>query len=135
MHYINNMIVMSHEDFFIHLDLGSRGSFHDVTILPHFDFYRCWYAYFTHGDSYFEYLLGNLSHIGKNVLIMQRHGNVKRPPDMDEGALTAYNKVDANYCLRVAWGIGGLKRKFWRLMKQFDATNPNITIYLKPQQS
>lgn len=43
---------------------------------------------------------------------------------MDEGALTAYNKMHAGYRVKVEWGIGGLKRKFRRLMKRFDATKP-----------
>lgn len=40
---------------------------------------------------------------------------------MDEGALITYKKMHACYCVRVQWGIGGLKRKFGRLIKQFDA--------------
>ena len=43
---------------------------------------------------------------------------------MDEGALMAYNKMHAKYRVRVEWGISGLKSKFGRLMKCFDATKP-----------
>lgn len=42
---------------------------------------------------------------------------------MDEGTLTIYNKMHADYCVR-RMGICGLKRKLWRLVKQFDATKP-----------
>ena len=31
------------------------------------------------------------------------------PLDMDDGALTTYNKMHADYRVRVEWGIGGLK--------------------------
>lgn len=43
---------------------------------------------------------------------------------MDKGALMAYNKMHASYHMRVEWAIGGLKRKFRRLMKQLDTTKP-----------
>ena len=33
-----------------------------------------------------------------------------------------YNKMHAGLRVRVEWGIGGLKRKFKRLMKRFDNT-------------
>ena len=38
--------------------------------------------------------------------------------------LMAYNEMYAYYCVRVEWDIGWLKHKFWRYMKQFDATKP-----------
>lgn len=31
------------------------------------------------------------------MFLMQRLGNVERPPDMDEGTLTIYNKMHADY--------------------------------------
>jgi hypothetical protein len=49
---------------------------------------------------------------------------VERPLDMDECALTAYNKMHACYCVKVEWDIGGLNCNFWRLTKRFDITKP-----------
>lgn len=57
------------------------------------------------------------------------------PLDMNDGALIMYNKMHADYRVRVEWGIGGLKRKFWRLMKQFDVTKPSTIICLGPWSS
>lgn len=70
-----------------------------------------WHARLTHDDGYIEHLLGNPSYIGENMFIMRRLDNVERPPDVDKDALTMYNKMHANYYMRVEWGIGGLKRK------------------------
>jgi hypothetical protein len=58
------------------------------------------------------------------MFIMQVLGQVEHPPYMDEGALMAYNKMHAKYRVRMEWGIIGLKSKFGRLMKHFDAAKP-----------
>ena len=87
MYSMKNTVDVSHERLFIHLDSGFPCSFHNVTILYHSDFYKRWHTHFTHGDSYFEYLLGDPSYIGKNMFIMRRLGSRERPPDMDEGVL------------------------------------------------
>lgn len=50
---------------------------------------------------------------------------------MDKGALTAYNKMHADYCVKVEWDIGGLKRKFKRMMRRFDATKPKYNLLFK----
>jgi hypothetical protein len=36
----------------------------------------------------------------------------------------ANNKMHVGYRVHVEWGIGGLKRKWRRLMKSFDSTKP-----------
>ena len=77
-----------------------------------------------HGDGYFECLFKDPSYNGKNVFTLRRLGNVKRPLDMDERALTAYNKMHACYCVKVEWHIGGLNCKVRRLTKRFDVTKP-----------
>ena len=41
-------------------------------------------------------------------------------------AITAYNKMHAGMRIAVEWGIGGLKRKWKRLMKGFDSTKPKF---------
>jgi hypothetical protein len=42
--------------------------YHDVTILWHFDIYANWHNHFAHTDEYFEYLLGDLGYMGKEIL-------------------------------------------------------------------
>ena len=122
MYYLNNTVIVLHKDLFIHLDLGFLGSYHDVTILHHSDFYRRWCVFFTHTDGYFRHYLGDHGYHGDNMFIMQHLGQVKHSPDMDEGALTAYNKMHARYQVGVEWGIGSLKLNYGCLMKRFDAT-------------
>lgn len=72
----------------------------------------------------FVWLLGDPGCIGENMFILWRRGNIESPPDLDKGALMAYNRMHVGYRLRVEWDIGGLKRKFRRLMKQLDTTKP-----------
>lgn len=67
-------------------------------------------------------MLGDLSYIDENMLMMWRPSKVERPLDMGEGALTVDNKMHVSYCLRVEWGIVGLKWKFQGVMKWIDAT-------------
>lgn len=109
MYCMNDMVVVSHEGPFIHLDLGILGFFHDVIIFCHSNFYRHWRAHFIHGDKDFEYLLGDPGCIGINMFIMWKFGNVERSSDMDEVVLIAYNKIYASYNGRVEWGIGGFE--------------------------
>lgn len=45
--------------------------------------------------------------------------------------MIAYNKMHADYCVKVRWDVGGLKRKFKRPMKQFDATRPKYNLLFK----
>lgn len=56
---------------------------------------------------------------------MQRLDNVE-VTGYGKGALTAYKKIHANYCVKVEWDVDGLKCKFKRLMKQFDATKTQV---------
>ena len=44
----------------------------------------------------------------------------------DETAVNAYNKIHACYRVRLEWIIGGLKQKWRRLMKCFDAAKPKF---------
>lgn len=46
---------------------------------------------------------------------------------MPRNAIDAFNRMHACYMVRVEWDIGGLKRKFARLVKQFDVTKPKHT--------
>ena len=46
MYCMNNMVVVSHKILFIYLDSSFLGSFHDVIILHHPNFYKRWHAHF-----------------------------------------------------------------------------------------
>lgn len=94
------MVIVSHGVLFIHLNLGLLGSFHDVMILRHSDFYRRCRAHLIHANGYLEYLLGDLDYIGKNMFKIWRLGTVDVPLDMDDGALTTYNKMHVDYRVR-----------------------------------
>lgn len=72
----------------------------------------CWRVFFTHDDECFEYFLGDSGYIGNDMFIMQRLGNVKRPPDMDEATLIVYNKMHVDYNVKVERGIDGQSASF-----------------------
>jgi hypothetical protein len=61
---MNNMIILDHHGLFIYIDIGYLGSYHDVNMLWHSGVYKNWCQDFTHGDDYFEYLLGDPSYMG-----------------------------------------------------------------------
>lgn len=44
-----------------------------------------------------------------------------RPLNIDEDALSTYNKIHIGFCVQVERGIGGLEHKFWKLMKWYKA--------------
>jgi hypothetical protein len=46
-------------------------------------------------------------------------------------AMHAYNKMHASYRVQVEWGIGGLKRKWRRLMKKIDNKKPRCSHLFK----
>lgn len=104
MYCMDNMVMVSHEDLFIHLDLGFLGSFHDAMILRHSSFYMHWCAHCIHSDGYFDILLEEPSCIGKDMFICKDLAMCKGLPDMDEGALTAQNRLHVGYLVRVEWG-------------------------------
>ena len=52
------------------------------------------------------------------MFIMRRIRQAKQPLDIDKDALTTNNKMHVGFHVRVERGIGGLKHKFWRLMKR-----------------
>lgn len=122
MYAMNNTVIIDHSGLFIHLDVGYPGSFHDVNILRQSDVYHNWRQHFVHEDDYFEYLLGDPGYIGEDHFIMRRVGTLEIAPHANMSAIIAYNKMHAGFRVQVEWGIGGLKRKWRRLMKQFDSS-------------
>jgi hypothetical protein len=62
--------------------------------------------------------------MGKEMFTMQRIGKWEITLNIDMDAMHAYTKMHVDYRVHVEWGIGGLKRKWKRLMKRFDNTKP-----------
>ena len=50
MYYMNNVVIVDHHGFFIYVDPGYLGSFHDVNCLRASDMYAAWHDYFTHDN-------------------------------------------------------------------------------------
>jgi hypothetical protein len=70
MYCMNNTMVVDHHGFFKYLDLDYLGLFHDVSILRQLDIHTNWRQHFIHIDTYFEYMLGDLRYMGKNMFVM-----------------------------------------------------------------
>jgi len=94
---MNNTIIMDHHGLFIYIDIGYHGSYHDVTILRHSSVYKNWHQYFTHGDDYFEYLLGDPCYINEEMFIMQRIRQWGLMSNVDHAAMQTYNKIHVSF--------------------------------------
>ncbi|KAG9415386.1 hypothetical protein AC1031_008828 [Aphanomyces cochlioides] len=123
MYCFNNTVVIDHNGLIIYEDNGYPGKYHDVNILRHSQLYLNWRDHFTLNEDYFEYLLGDPGYVGEEMFIMRRIGERELHSDVDMSSVRLYNKMHA-----VEWGIGGLKRKWRRLMKTFDATKERFPI-------
>lgn len=126
MYCVNNTVIVDHDGLFIYVDSGFPGSYHDVTILRHSELHANWRNYFVHEDDYFQYLLGDPGYTGEDMYIMRRIGGREIDP-CSEAVIDAFNSIHAGQRVCVEWGIGGLKRKWKRLMKRFDSTKPKFT--------
>jgi hypothetical protein len=60
--------------------------------------------------------------MGEEMFLMQKIGQQKFAPNDNRDEVRAYNKVNVGFKTYVEWGIGGVKRKWRRLMKRFDST-------------
>ncbi len=65
------------------------------------------------------------------MFIMRRIGRQEIVPNVDMDIVHAYNKMHVGYLVHVEWGIGGLKRKWKRLMKRFDSTKSRYSHLFK----
>ena len=131
---LNNIVVVDHQGLFIYIDPGYPGTFHDVNCLRHSGISQNWQKYFTLTEDYQEYLLGDPGYMGEDAFIMRRVDRREIPEDADENelsAINAYNKMHAGYRIQVEWGIGGMKRKFKRMMKGFDASREMFPIMFR----
>ena len=84
-----------------------------------------WFFYNYRYD-YFEYILGDPGYQGLEAFVMRHVAPRELEENHNETAVNAYNKMHASYMVRVEWEIGGLKQKWRRLMKRFDATKPKF---------
>jgi hypothetical protein len=87
-------------------------------------FVQNWRQFFVHKDNYFEYLLGDSSYTSEEMFVMCWLKRQKLALRHDLEAMYAYNKMHVRYKVWAEWGIGGLKRKWKKLMKRFDSTKP-----------
>jgi hypothetical protein len=69
--------------------------------------------------------------MGKEMFIMRRIGRQEIVPNVDMDIMHPYNKMHVGYLVHVEWGIGGLKRKWRRLVKNFDSTKPKCSHLFK----
>lgn len=121
MYAVNNTVVVDHDGLFTYIDPGYPGSFHDINCLRRSDLYQNWRDHFQH-DDYFEYVLGDPGYAGEEMFIMHRIRPRVAQPDDNMEAIDAFNAVHAGLRVKVEWGIGGMKRKWRKLMKKFDST-------------
>jgi len=127
---VNNTVAVDHDGLFIFIDCGYPGSFHDITILRHSQLHANWRDHFVHEDNYFQYLLGDPGYTGEDMYIMRRVAR-REIEAGSEAVIDAFNSMHAGRRVRVEWGIGGLKRKWKRLMKQFDSTKPKFALIFR----
>lgn len=123
-------MVVDHNGLFIFIDPGFPGSYHDVTILRQSILLQNWRDFFEHTEEYFEYVLGDPGYAGEDMFIMRRIASREIEPG-SEAVINAFNKKHAGLRIRVEWGIGGVKRKWKRLMKRFDSTKPKFSILFR----
>jgi hypothetical protein len=71
-------------------------------------------------------MLGDPSYMRNEMFIMKRIGRWEVAHNSNLDFIQSYNKMHARYQMQVEWGIGGLKRKWKKLMKIIDSTNSNF---------
>ena len=130
---LNSTVVVDHNGLFIFVDPGYPGSFHDVNILRQSSLYKNWRQHFAHTDNYFEFLLGDPGYVGEEMFIMRRFDrrDMVQLNSEELSAVEAYNAMHGGLRVKVEWGIGGLKRKWKRLMKRFDARREKFDLLFK----
>jgi hypothetical protein len=84
---VNNTVIVCYDGLFMHIDIGYPGSFHNATILRHFQFCLEWLIMFTNTDDHSKYLWGHLVYEGKDMFIMHWTCVHKVHPSVDDLAL------------------------------------------------
>jgi hypothetical protein len=64
-----------------------------------------------HINEYFEYLLGNIGSISKEMFVMCHIRGCKLMLKIDLDIIMGYNQMHVIWGIRVEWGIGWLKCK------------------------
>jgi hypothetical protein len=117
MYCFNSTVIIDNEGFFIFVDAGFAGSFHDIRCLKQSDVYMRWRQYFSTDEEWLEYVLGDPGYMGAEMFVMRRIDNRERnPADLQNPVINAFNKRHAAERVKVEWGIGGLKNRFRRFL-------------------
>jgi hypothetical protein len=61
-----------------------------------------------HINEYFEYVLGDLGHLGEEILVVHWLGKCECALGHDQNIANAYDNMHASYNVKVEWGIGEL---------------------------
>ncbi len=109
--FMNSMVVVDHHGLFIYLEVGYQCSFHDVTILHESHLYKNQLQFFVHTNEYFEYVLGDLGHLGEEIFVMHQLGRCEHALGHDQNTVNVYDNMHVGYNVKVEWGIGELKQK------------------------
>lgn len=129
MYSLNYFILVDHDGMFIFVDPGYPGSYRDVTILKNSFVQRNLRQLFTNQDHYFEFILEDQGYTGMEKYIMHGFNKVERRTlQLPPGLARTFNRMHADYRVRVEWGIRGLKMKWRRLQKRFDLVKPKFSI-------
>jgi DDE superfamily endonuclease len=95
MYAMNSTVIVDHDGFFIFVNPGYPGSFHDLSILRNSDLHTNWRNYFNHTGETIEYVLGEPGYSGSDMFILRRLGVHDMSVGVDAGAIHAYNAMHA----------------------------------------
>ncbi len=62
-----------------------------------------------HINEYFEYVLGDLRHLGEEIFVMHQLRRCEHAFGHDQNIINVYDNMLVGYNVRVEWGIGELK--------------------------
>jgi hypothetical protein len=102
----NNTWIVDNQGLFIYINTRYMGSYHNVTILWHYDIYTNWCNHFTHTIENFKYLLGDSIYMGEKMFIMWWIGGCKLSWDAHPwGMVNAYYSMHVGYKVKLKWDI------------------------------
>jgi len=62
-----------------------------------------------HTNEYFEYVLGDLRHLGERIFVRHQLGRCGCALGHDQNIINVYDNMHVGYNVRVEWGIRELK--------------------------
>ncbi len=63
------------------------------------------FKFFMHTNEYFEYVLGDLCHLGERIFVMHQLGRCGCALGHDQNIINVYENMHVGYNVRVEWGI------------------------------